>query len=119
MTSDNAQNLIDELDDLLNIERQALVGGDIEGISRLVSQKEFLIESLNAIGDLDRENLSELHQKVTRNQTLLNSALEGIRAVATRMTELRRVRNGLATYDRKGQKNQFDISRAKQVEKRA
>ena len=119
MTIDNAQTLMDELDDLLDAERRALVGGDMDAVGRLLSQKEHLIEGLNKIHDLDSGNLSQLHLKVTRNQALLNSALEGIRAVATRMAELRRVRSGLETYDSHGRKQHFTIIRAAQVEKRA
>jgi len=119
MKNDSIQPLIDELDDLLDSEKKALVQGDMERVGRLVSQKEFLIESLNALDNLDRENLTQLHRKVMRNQTLLDSALEGIRAVATRMSELRRVRSGLETYDSQGQKQRFDIQRSVQVEKRA
>ncbi|MFT4960874.1 MAG: flagellar biosynthesis/type III secretory pathway chaperone [Paracoccaceae bacterium] len=119
MTIDNIQSLIDELDDLLDSEKKALVQGDMERVGRLMSQKEFLIESLNAMDDLDRENLTHLHQKVMRNQTLLDSALEGIRAVATRMSELRRVRSGLETYDEQGRKQHFSTQRTVQVEKRA
>ncbi|MGR3661750.1 MAG: flagellar biosynthesis protein FlgN [Paracoccaceae bacterium] len=119
MTIDSTQPLIDELDDLLDSEKKALVQGDMEQVGRLMSQKEFLIESLNALDDLDRDNLAQLHRKVMRNQTLLDSALEGIRAVATRMSELRRVRSGLETYDEQGRKQRVGIQRAVQVEKRA
>ena len=119
MTIDSIQYLIDELDDLLDSEKAALVKGDMERVSRLVSQKEFLIEGLNSLENLDRENLIHLHQKVMRNQTLLDSALEGIRAVATRMSELRRVRSGLETYDEQGRKQHFSTQRKVQVEKRA
>lgn len=119
MTNESVQALIDELDELLDSEKKALVHGDIDGVNRLVSQKEYLIESLNAQDGLDRMNMSQLHQKVTRNQALLDSALEGIRAVATRMSELRRVRGGLETYDKRGRKRHFGIPNSVQVEKRA
>ncbi|MBV1926146.1 MAG: flagellar biosynthesis protein FlgN [Rhodobacteraceae bacterium] len=119
MKAENIQPLIDELDELLDSEKKALVQGDMERVGRLMSQKEYLVESLNAQDDLDRNNLTKLHQKVMRNQTLLDSALEGIRAVATRMSELRRVRGGLETYDEKGRKQHFVDQRTTQVEKRA
>lgn len=119
MTIESIQPLIDELDDLLDSEKKALVRGDIDSVSRLMSQKEILVETLNAQDDLDRKNLAQLHQKVMRNQTLLNSALEGIRAVATRMSELRRVRSGLETYDEQGRKRHLSTQISAQVEKRA
>lgn len=119
MNNDNAQTLIDELDDLLDVEKKALIAGDMEKIGRLLPQKEVLFESLNAQNNLGKENLSLLQQKVMRNQTLLDSALEGIRAVATRMAELRRVRSGLETYDERGRKLHITIQKNLQVEKRA
>ncbi|MGR3662203.1 MAG: flagellar biosynthesis protein FlgN [Paracoccaceae bacterium] len=119
MKIDSIQPLIDQLDDLLDSEKKALVEGNMERVGRLMSQKEFLIESLNALEDVDRENLTQLHRKVMRNQTLLDSALEGIRAVATRMSELRRVRNGFETYDEQGRKQRVGIQRTTKVEKRA
>ncbi len=119
MTIKSIQPLIDELDDLLDSEKKALVQGDIDRVGRLLPQKEFLIENLNAQSDLDRKSLAHLHQKVMRNQTLLDSALEGIRAVATRMSELKRVRSGLETYDEQGRKRRFGAQNSAQVEKRA
>ncbi|MBV1896408.1 MAG: flagellar export chaperone FlgN [Rhodobacteraceae bacterium] len=119
MKSENFQPLIDKLDELLDSEKKALVQGDIDRVGQLMPQKEYLVESLNAQDNLDRKNLARLHQKVMRNQTLLDSALEGIRAVATRMSELRRVRSGLETYDERGRKQHFGDQRSTQVEKRA
>ena len=119
MKVEEIQSLIDELDELLDSEKKALVQGDMDQVGRLMSQKEYLVENLNAQEDLDRKNLTKLHQKVMRNQTLLDSALEGIRAVATRMSELRRVRSGLETYDEQGRKRHFGDQGSTKVEKRA
>ncbi len=119
MTHDFAQDLIDELDALLDQERQALLDGDLEHLGRALAQKENLIEKINALETLERSMLENVHQKVSRNQVLLNSALEGIRAVANRMADLRRVRQGLETYDRTGQKKRIDTQVNPNVEKRA
>lgn len=119
MVIETIQPLIDELDDLLESEKKALIQGDVERVGRLMPQKEFLIEKLNAQDELDRKNLVHLQQKVMRNQTLLDSALEGIRAVATRMSELGRVRSGLDTYDEQGRKRRFGMQNSAKVEKRA
>ena len=119
MNIEEIQALINELDDLLDSEKQALVQGDMDRVGRLMSQKEYLVENLNAEEGLDRNNLATLHQKVMRNQTLLDIALEGIRAVATRMSELRRVPSGLDTYDEQGCKHNFRDQGSTKVEKRA
>lgn len=119
MTQQSAQDLIDELDTLLDRERNALVEGDLELLSRMLVQKQNLIESINALDALERERLVHVHDKVTRNQALLNSAMEGIRAVASRMADLRRVRQGLETYDQSGRKTRIEIADRPSVEKRA
>jgi len=119
MTHDTAQDMIDELDTLLDQERQALVEGDLEQLGRLLANKENLIGKINLIDTLERSRLSHVHDKVARNQVLLNSAMEGIRAVASRMADLRRVRQGLETYDRTGRKKRFDTQTHTSVEKRA
>ncbi|MCF6233679.1 MAG: flagellar biosynthesis protein FlgN [Rhodobacteraceae bacterium] len=119
MTLRNAQTLIDDLDTLLDQERLALVRGDLEMLGRMLAQKQELIDNINATDSLERAHLSEVHDKVTRNQELLNSAMEGIRAVASRMADLRRVRQGLETYDQSGQKTRFETQTQPSVEKRA
>lgn len=117
--TDIAQSLIDELDDVLDQERQALLQGDLEDLARLMTLKEGLIDRLNKIDALTRDDLDAVQGKVTRNQALLTSAMEGIRAVADRMADLRRVRRGLETYDRAGRKKEVGIQTAPSVEKRA
>ncbi len=119
MTNDTAQDLIDELDTLLDRERQALIEGDLELLGRMLTQKQGLIEKINEMETLERDRLEHVHDKVTRNQELLNSAIEGIRAVANRMADLRRVRQGLETYDQTGRKTRFETQDMSSVEKRA
>ncbi|MDU9003085.1 flagellar biosynthesis protein FlgN [Sedimentitalea todarodis] len=119
MTDETHQDLIDALDDLLGREREALLGGKLEQIAKLMSAKEDLVDRFNALPPEDRPTLESVHQKVTRNQALLNSALDGIRAVANRMADLRRVRSGLETYDRRGNKQTFGTQTSTNVEKRA
>lgn len=119
MTNHNAQALIDELDTLLDRERQALIDGNLDMLGRMLTQKQNLIDNINALDTLEREHLEHVHEKVSRNQELLNSAMEGIRAVANRMADLRRVRQGLETYDQAGRKTRLETQTQPSVEKRA
>jgi len=119
MTHQNPQDLIDELDTLLDRERQALVEGDLELLGRMLAQKQDLIDRINTLDTLERNSLAQVHDKVTRNQELLNSAMEGIRAVANRMADLRRVRHSLETYDQSGHKTRFETQGHYSLEKRA
>ncbi|OUS19591.1 hypothetical protein DI396_10450 [Litorivita pollutaquae] len=119
MRSETAQDLINEMDVLLDKEREALLVGDLDVISRLLDQKEHLIDALNAMEHGEQERLVALQGKVQRNQALLDGALAGIRAVAERLSTMRRVRKSLDTYDVHGQRQTIEGTRAPTVEKRA
>ncbi len=119
MSNETPQKLIDSLETLLDRERKALTSGELDQLGGILAQKETLIERLNALDAMEQTNLSQVRDKVTRNQDLLNSALEGIRAVANRMSDLQRVRHGLETYDETGRKSQFSTLVQSKVEKRA
>jgi len=119
MTHETPHQLIDALDSILDHERHALIQGDLESIGDLMLKKEVLIDKINTLEDAEQENLSGLREKVSRNQALLNSALEGIRAVANRMDDLRKVRSGLETYDQRGRKQNIGAYSSTKIEKRA
>lgn len=119
MTGRNPQELIDELDTILDQERSLLLKGDLTALEPLVSAKDELIEALNEIGEMEQDSLSAVQNKVTRNQTLLTSAMEGIRTVAARMAELRKVRKGLDVYDKSGTRSSYSTQGARALEKRA
>lgn len=118
-TTEQASVILASLDDLLDRERTALLNGDLDAISRGLREKERLIDALNALHDAQDENLSAVRNKAIRNQILLENALTGIRAVADRVSALRRVRDTLETYDQSGRKTAISTLRTGQVEKRA
>lgn len=118
-TTEQASVILASLDDLLDRERTALLNGDLDAISRGLREKERLIDALNALHDAQDENLSAIRSKAIRNQILLENALTGIRAVADRVSALRRVRDTLETYDQSGRKTAISTLRTGQVEKRA
>ena len=108
-----------QLDALLEQERTCLLAGDLEGLGTLLPAKERLIAELLDAQTLNGENLSPIKDKIQRNQLLLDGALDGIRAVATRLAALRQVRTVLDTYDAQGRKKQVVTPPPPQVEKRA
>lgn len=119
MAEKTIDGLIEDLDLLLDSERQALVAGNLDQLPDLLDRKEKLISSLNALDRLEADALNNVRTKMTRNQELLGSAMEGIRAVADRMAELRRIRQSLSTYDRDGKRHQISTSTDQKLEKRA
>lgn len=119
MTHDTLQTEIDELDDLLDAERRALLAGNLDEIARLHHRKEQLIDELNSQASADQENLASLNTKLQRNQVLLNTALDGIRSVARRLAAIRRVTQSLETYDQSGRKRSVETRIDRSLEKRA
>lgn len=111
--------VLSELDDLLDKERACLLAGDLSGLSRILREKERIIDTLNSLLPENDPGLDALKDKALRNQALLDTAVEGIRAVANRVSALRRVRDTLETYDKTGRKTSFDAQPRGRVEKRA
>lgn len=117
--SNPASAILANLDNLLDRERSALLSGDLDGISRSLQEKERLIGALKNTGLLEGVSLGAISEKVRRNQVLLDGALNGIRAVADRLSALRRIRDTLETYDQSGQKTLIDGLPTSRFEKRA
>lgn len=116
--SDDPDRLAAQLDTLLDTERAALLGGDLRTIAAGVAEKERLIAALEALGTPHAE-LAGLQAKVIRNQALFDGALQGIRSVALRIANFRRIRKSMDTYDQQGRKQTIPGDVVRKVEKRA
>jgi len=119
MSSETTQITIEALDGLLDREREALLDGDLDQLVVQLEEKEALIKALNGCDDAQGDSLNELQTKVLRNQALLDSALQGIRSVANRMSALHRIRRSLDTYDESGRKTTIESLTERRIEKRA
>ncbi len=117
MDSDTPKTVFDRLDALLEEERAALLGGDLDGLNDMHGRKEDLLHQLAAVPADAR--LRGIQQKLARNQDLLDSALAGIQSVARRLAMVRRVRQSLEYYDEDGAMATVDIGVERSVEKRA
>lgn len=119
MKDDLFASLVADLDQILEEERRILLSGNLDQMAALVERKERVIDDLADAEATDAEALGSLNAKLKRNQALLDQALEGIRAVAKRLSALRRVRRSLDTYDARGEKQAIDMGKPVTVEKRA
>ncbi|WP_299047560.1 flagellar biosynthesis protein FlgN [uncultured Tateyamaria sp.] len=113
------QDVVDEMDDLLDAERQALLAGKLDVVNRLYDRKSRLIDALSDIGSSAAIDPNELRTKIARNQELLESAADGIRSVGRRLAAIRRVRESLDTYDARGRRTSVDVKPGTTLEKRA
>lgn len=119
MTPDFFQGIFDELDDLLDAERAALLEGNLEEVGRMFDRKSRLLNELSTLDAVEAQSAMALQQKLQRNQGLLDSAADGVRSVARRLAAIRRVRESLETYDARGQRNKIDVKQSGTLEKRA
>ncbi len=111
--------MIRRLDEILDIERDALLSGELDTLHSIVEEKEKLIESLNNSEAPDVDELRPVNNKARRNQDLLEQALHGIRTVSKRLAELREARKTFDTYNKSGQRKRIESEDAASVEKRA
>lgn len=112
-------DLIDDLHRLLDKEREAFLTGDLSGAVALLEEKEETVAALNASPPEDPDTLATLREKMTRNQTLAATALEGLRAVSQRLAALHEVRVSLDTYGADGKRHRVSAQPDNTMEKRA
>ena len=119
MSIEPNEQSIHDLNKLLDAERQALLDGDLEELSKLLGTKTALINALNEHPQSDLVALEKLDGKVRRNQLLLDGALEGIRSVASKLAKLREIKGTLETYGADGKRRDIVSDPETSVERRA
>ncbi|MEM6939033.1 MAG: flagellar biosynthesis protein FlgN [Pseudomonadota bacterium] len=117
--SNTAPKTVEALSTLLDIEREALLQGDLERLADLLKDKEALIDDMNATPQSDLDAMQMLDGKVKRNQLLLDGAMEGIRAVAERLAHLRESKGAFETYGPDGKRHDIALGPQSSVEHRA
>ena len=117
MTFFNNPSLFDAVDDLLDRERQAVLAGNLDGLTRLIPEKTRLMERMartrQPLGKTD-----ELKAKALRNQRLLEAVAKGIKSVSAHVTGLQTSKAPLRTYDATGSSREM-LQRRSTLEKRA
>ncbi len=112
-------DLIRDIDALMDEERAILKSGELHRLTDLLDRKEALFEQLQDHEGATETELQSLRDKSRRNQTLLESAMNAVRAVGNRMKDLARVRDSLETYNQKGQRYAVNMTSGSTFEKRA
>ena len=117
--TETQDTLIAKLDSLLEIEREALIVGNIAKLADIVEEKEHLIAVLSEMDFGSNTALENVNSKVMRNQALLEQALDGIRSVAKKLADIRRNRREFDTYNQLGKRKTIEAETDTSVEKRA
>lgn len=105
----------DQLEQILDVERDILTTGQLEKLSDVFTQKESLLRDL-------ADDLAALPhglgKKIVRNQSLLKASAEGIRQARNRIKEFRHVRDCLSFYGADGRKQDHSLDGARRLSKR-
>lgn len=115
----NASHLIEQLDELLERERGHLLTGDLPKFTELLDEKEKLLAQIGELKQAEFPDLQQVQSRMNYNQSLLESAMRGIRAAAERLQTLRSIRRGLETYDSQGQRRTLPNNTGGSFERRA
>ncbi len=113
----NMPTALDNLEDLLDRERKAILSGNLEALSRMVGEKTRLMERLGK-AEADPGRVERLRIKAERNRQLLNAVQRGIRSVSEQLAAMKAQKTPLRTYDSSGQSRNISNARPS-LEKRA
>lgn len=90
---------IDRLMRLLDLERRALIKGDLDAVTGLITEKETLVTEFEETGPAELQALSF---KLSQNERLLRAARSGVGDALTTIQKLKRAKSSLSSYDRTG-----------------
>ncbi len=93
--------LVTQLDQVLDLEKQALISANFDPLGDLLQQKEMLLAQLAAAKPA-ADALRPARRKMDENQALLAAAIKGVAAAGERLEALNSVQKGLRVYDPNG-----------------
>ena len=94
-----SKRAIQKLHRLLDVERAALLAGDLDAIKDLAADKEGLLQEF---GGANSRDLAKLSGALARNGALLSAAQDGVALVLTTLRKQRDARQTLSGYDSTG-----------------
>lgn len=119
MNSEAAHFDFDTFHSILEKERSALLGGKLDELKNLAESKKRLLCALEHSDLVNEGQLIPLKQKLRRNSALIESALEGLQAVVSRIQDTRKLKKVMHTYDQQGIKKEIRSGSERSVEVRA
>ena len=93
--------LVAKLNDVLDLERQALLSADFDALGPLLDQKQGLLTQLERVAPR-RSELKRIAGSMADNQSILAAAIKGVAAAGERLEALQNVQNSLSVYDHSG-----------------
>ncbi|OOY17266.1 flagellar export chaperone FlgN [Thioclava sp. DLFJ4-1] len=92
-------NAAEELISLLRLEREAIRSADFSDLVGLSDRKE---RAMAALTKPDGDTVEKIRALARENQTLLASALAGVRAAQARLKTIVTAAKGFESYDKEG-----------------
>lgn len=94
-------NIVTQLENLLDQERDILLSGEFDKLEKLTEQKEIMKKRLEA-GNTNtaQEQLERIFEKSSKNQMLISSAQRGIQAAISQIREV--AEGSFQSYSREG-----------------
>lgn len=89
------------LNDILTLEKAALLAGNYEALPALEQQKEQALNMLTK-ATTSKAALAHVHFRIGENQALLAAAIDGVGAARKRIEALKDVQKGLTVYNHAG-----------------
>lgn len=112
-------NTYDRLIAVLKLERASLLEGRLDAVEGIKEQRDLLTESLSQqLTDLNLGELEKLQSLSQENNSLYESALEGLGAARARVEGWLEAQSGLTTYNQDRRNVSGDYTRTA-LEKRA
>lgn len=91
------------LERLLDQERHLIMQGQFDSLGDLTRKKSDALSGLGSWG-LTADRMKKISAKVSRNQSLLDAAIRGIRAARQRVETVIETAGSLSTYTNSGKK---------------
>ncbi len=118
--TETANRLWDELEDVFENERAALLRGDLSQIASISARKEGILDQLTPLLSSDGTSAPESIRKMaSRNAALLTMATQGLKAAQARVVEINAAQRGLETYGPAGDRITLGTRISHLLERRA
>ena len=111
-----AETLLDDLVDMLRLEREMIRSGDFGALNALAERKESLLRDLVGAPVTGLERIRAMAEE---NQRILNAALKGVRAAQRRWQMIRDASKALNSYDPQGRARTIRPDGTGSLERRA
>ncbi len=102
-----SRRALDRLVRLLDVEKDALLKGDLEKVAALIPEKESLAQHFEAS---NTPELKALSFKLNQNSRLLAAANSGVSDAISTLRNLRAARASLSSYDKSGKAKEIKSS---------